>query len=1593
MTDTYSPENAYDSALAIIGMSGRFPGARDIATFWRNIAGGVTSIRFFSDEELLAAGVNPALLAQPNFVRAGSLLEEIDRFDAAFFGYTPREAELMDPQHRFFLECAWETLEDAGYATERDHGLIGIFAGSSFCSYLLRNLYAHPNFLESVGMIAASVGNERDALTSTVAYKLNLKGPCVAVQTFCSTSLVAVHMAGQSLLNYECDMALAGGVAIEVPHTGGYLYSEGGIVSPDGVCRTFDADAQGSVMGNGVGVVLLKRLRDSLEAHDHIYAVIRGSAINNDGSQRVSITAPGLDGQTEVIAEALGNAGVEAESIGYIEAHGTATELGDEVELAAMLKAFEEQTEKTQFCAIGSVKPNVGHLDRAAGVTGLIKTVLALKQKQIPPSLNFTRTSSGIDLENSPFYVNTRLRDWPEGDQPRRAGVSSFGLGGTNAHVILEEAPRQVSGGTARPQQILLLSAKSEAALQQARANLAAHLRAHPELPLADVAYTLALGRNVFPHRCALVCHDHTEASRALQASDSSDAHTLHEAFRDRPVAFLFPGLGEQYAGVAQELYDQEPVFRATVDQCCDFLQNLLALDLRSVLFTGSRAQQKQASVQDIWESRPGQTDLRALLGRGEQAATASRLKQTEIAQPAVFVIEYALARLLMHWGIQPQAMLGYSVGEYVAACLAGVLDLESALKLVAQRAKMIANLPGGAMLAVALSEQDIQPYLNEQLSLAVINAPRTCVLAGSFQAIATLETRLNEQDIVHRRVETTHAFHSVMLEPLREELTALARSIPLHPPRIPYISDVTGTWITDEQATDPAYWAQHMCQTVRFASGVEQLLRRPELLLLEVGPGQSLCSFVRQHPACERERMSLILPTLPALHQHSPEYAFLLRTLGELWLTGVTLNWENFYAGEQRLRVSLPTYPFERQRYWIDPPQQASPASKTGAQPGAITGLNDDLERLADLKDWFSFPTWKQVPAPADSLQANLLNAPHCWLLFLDRYGLGTHLATRLQQQGQQIITVQPGEAFSRLDKQNYTLRPGTLADYNELLTNLAREQLLPSQVVHLWTFHSSEEAASVSSTLQHGLYSLIALAQALGDQSVEHCTIHVITSQAQDVLGSECINPIQATVTGPCRVIPQEYVNLDCRAIDVPLSSIESGRIAELRDQLFAELTTGADEAIVALRNGRRWIQHFEPLPLSERQGKSPRLRQGGVYLITGGLGGIALGLADYLARTYQAKLILTTRQALPPRAQWPSLLNHTGEAAVVKQKIRQVQELEAAGAEVLLVQADVTNEEQMHAAISQALATFGALHGVLHAAGVPGEGLIQLKTVEQTERVLAPKIQGTLVLEKVLRDQKLDFLVLFSSMTSITGGGPGQVDYCAANAFLDAYAHQHEREHGLTVAIAWGEWQWNAWENALAGYNVEAQEYFRAHRQQFGISFAEGAEALERILGTNLSQVVVSTQNFQIVAERSRQFTAAAVLQQTLASRKNRETYPRPTLVSDYASPHTDLERKIAAIWEELLGIAPIGIDDNFFELGGNSLLGIDLIARLKKMEGASTLAAHVLYEAPTVSTLARYIERGQTALPVEEWQERSEKRRAGLRQRVREAGRHV
>ncbi len=929
-----------EAGIAVVAMAGRFPGADTLEAFWQNLSSGTESIRPLSEDELITAGVDPGLLTNPNYIRAGAALEGIETFDAAFFGYSPNEAEILDPQQRVFLECAWEALERAGYDSDRYDGRIGVYASAGLNGYLLNNLKSSRNHQQTADGYQIFIANDKDFTPTRVSYKLNLRGPSVNVQTACSSALVAIHLAGQSLLTGECDMALAGGVSINLPQKSGYLYQEGGIASRDGHCRAFDAKAGGTVRGDGIGIVVLKRLSDAIAARDTICAVIRGSAINNDGSLKVGYTAPSIQGQAEAIAEALEISGVDPETISYIEAHGTGTEIGDPIEISALTQAFGALTDKNNFCAIGSVKTNIGHLDTAAGAAGFIKTVLALQHGQIPPSLHFEIPNPRINFAQSPFFVNTVLKEWKGGRTPLRAGVSSFGVGGTNAHVVLEAAPAPAPVSASRAWQLLLVSAKTETALSTATNNLASYLKTNPSL--ADAAYTLQIGRHTFNYRRMLVCRDNIEAIEALETLDPRKVLSGAQELKERPVAFMFTGQGAQYIQMGAELYQTESVFRAEIDRCADILQPHLNLDLREIIYPAA-------------------------------GANLELLNQTQYTQPALFVIEYAMARLWMAWGLRPNAMIGHSIGEYVAACLAGVFSLEDTLALVAARGRLMQSLPVGTMLAVPLTEKEVLPYLGLNLSLAAVNAPNMCVVSGPQTDIEALEWRLAAKNVAVSRLHTSHAFHSSMMDPILDEFKAQVAKTERSAPQIPCISNLTGDWLTAEQAADPTYWASHMRQAVRFAQGVEKLLGDPAQILLEVGPGRTLTTLATRHPAKQTD--TVILSSLRHPQDQQSDSAFLLNTLGKLWLAGAKINWDGFYADEQRQRIPLPTYPFERQRYWVEVNTSAEPA------------LYSDRKK-PDMADWFYVPSWKRS---ALARQTSEITSSR-WLILLPPFtgGLG---------------------------------------------------------------------------------------------------------------------------------------------------------------------------------------------------------------------------------------------------------------------------------------------------------------------------------------------------------------------------------------------------------------------------------------------------------------------------------------------------------------------------------------------------------------------------------------------------------------------------
>jgi phthiocerol/phenolphthiocerol synthesis type-I polyketide synthase E len=903
--------------IAVVGLAGRFPGAASVAALWPELLDGREGLAALDDDALAAAGVPAALRQDPDYVRVSGALRDAALLDAGFFGFTPAEAALTAPEQRLFLECAWEALESAGHAVPGKR--VGVFGGTGLNGYFITNVIPSLGGAAGDDFFQAALANAPDHLATRVAYRLDLRGPCLTVQTACSTSLVAVHLACQSLLSGECDVALAGGATVATS-VQGYLYQEGGILSPDGHCRPFDARAAGTVPGSGVALVALRRLEDALADGDPIEAVIRGSAINNDGAAKVGYTAPSVEGQAAVIAEALAVAGVEPETVGYVETHGTGTSMGDPIEVAALARVYGASGARPESCVLGSVKGNLGHLDAAAGAAGLIKAVLALKHGRIPGTLHFETPNPAIDFAGTPFTVSARTRDWPAHAGRRRAAVSSFGMGGTNAHVVLEEAPARADAPSGRSWHLLPLSAKTPSALEAASTSLE-HFLSAEEPPLADAAWTLQSRRQAFTHRRVVLADGPAAAADALHARDPERTRSGRAPEERRGVVFLFPGQGSQHPEMAAELYRTEPTFREAVDRCGALLQPRLGFDLRTVLYPPE----------------------------GGMEAAAARLRDTAVAQPALFTVEYALATLWMEWGIRPQAMLGHSVGEYVAATLAGVFRLEDALALVAERGRLMGSLAPGAMLSVALAADEVSALLDAELSLAADNGSTQCVVSGPDDAVAELAAELDARGVKTRRLHTSHAFHSAMMDPALDAFAAAVAAVPRGEPHIPFVSNRTGRWILPEEAADPGYWADHLRHTVRFREGLQHFAGRPEVVMLEVGPGQTLSALVDGlADESESGEATPVFASLRHPREADSDALVLHRALGGLWLAGVEVDWAGYWTHERRRAVALPTYPFERARHWIDAPARHARTEEAPAASAELPALPASVGALA---------------------------------------------------------------------------------------------------------------------------------------------------------------------------------------------------------------------------------------------------------------------------------------------------------------------------------------------------------------------------------------------------------------------------------------------------------------------------------------------------------------------------------------------------------------------------------------------------------------------------------------------------------------------
>ncbi|MBF9029167.1 amino acid adenylation domain-containing protein [Rhodobacterales bacterium HKCCE3408] len=1281
MTD--SPDNR----IAIVGRAGRFSGVRNVGEYWRMLSEGRTAAVRLSTADLLAAGESRRALADPAYVPVAHPLPDMPCFDAGFWGFSPREAQILDPQHRHFLECAWEALEDAGRMPEDFDGRIGVFGGSGMQAYLPFNLLSNPDLVDEIGLfLLRHTGNDKDFLTTRLSYLLNLTGPSVAVQTACSTSLVAVHMAVNALLNMECEMALAGGVTIEVPHNRGYRFAEGEILSPDGLCRAFDDGSQGTVFGSGVGIVVLRRYEDAVADGDDIKAVILASAVNNDGAGKASYLAPSVDGQAEAAAEAVALAGVDPASITYIEAHGTGTPIGDPIELSALTQVYGEAAPGT--IGIGSVKTNIGHLDTAAGTASLIKVIEAMRHKRLPANLNFRKPNQRFDWDASPFAVVAEGRDWIS-DGPRRAAVNSLGVGGTNAHVVVEEAPAVAATPEDGAWRLFPFSAASTAALEGVGAQWQDFL-ADPEAPApADIAATLRHGRRIFPERMAVAARTREELSAALMAR-KSDAKRQGKATETPPrVVFLFPGGGAQYPGAGAEMMDDEPVFAKAVEACFAALPADAPADLREMMF-----------------------------GRDfDDAEAREKLNRSGYAIPALFILEYAYAQLWSSWGVTPDAIFAHSVGEYAGAVVAGAMTLPDALRIVTLRGQVMDAAPAGAMTTVPMCAEKAQSYLGDALDIAAINSDKTTVVSGQRAEIEALEARLADEGFEARRIHIDVAAHSRQLDGQLDRFRAGFEGIRFAAPAIPMVSSLRGGWAEGDDFASADYWVRHLRHTVRFTDAIAAALAEPDTVVIEVGPGQTLGPLVEAAELPNPPRA--ILPSAPRPRDEAEEMAVALASAGGLWAQGWPLDFDRLPGAGIGRRVSCPTYAFEKQRHWIEPGRGAQAAEE------ADTPLL--LTRTPDMSDWIEALGWKDAdPLPQPKL------AGTDWLVFAGDDPMSEAVLRRLADGDARATVVRAGPSFAA-GIGEFTLRPEAVEDHEALLEALP---VLPSNILWLWSF---DDAKAFGPAYQ------FAQALQLADGGAgAHLTFGVS-------LGAEgAVGPDDAALLGLVRVAPRELPGLSAALVDVaPDPALAPALLAEA-------LGRGPDH--VALRADGRALPERRSAPLRRPDDLPRRLSRGGVYVLTGGGGGVGREMARWLIDTAGARVALISRHVTP----------ETGE-------------------NLMRVPADVTDRAALERALDAVRAEWGTITGVIHGAGTIDDRPLSAKSLAEAEAVMAPKVEGARNLYALLPPGSIDLFAVISS-TSVVLGGIGQADYAGANAALESIAAA--RPDGLS--IAWGVWR---------------------------------------------------------------------------------------------------------------------------------------------------------------------------------------------------------
>ena len=1550
--------------IAIVGMACRFPGgANDPSTYWNLLHDGIDAITPVPPDRWdVSAYYDPdPEVPGKAYTREGGFIEQVDQFDPLFFGISPREAVSLDPQYRLLLEVTWEALENSGQTWENlKNSQTSVFMGISTDDYATVILGANGY---------PALGNNRGIGVGRISHLLGLQGSNLQVDTACSSSLVATHLACQSLRSGESNLALVGGVNLILSPFSTIGRCQVKALSPDGRCKTFDAAANGYGQGEGCGVLVLKRLSDAVSDGDLISAVIRGSAVNHDGPSS-GMTVPNRMAQKQVIQEALINAKLEPHQISYLDAHGTGTSLGDPIEIEALAEVYGKNRPADRPLIVGSVKTNIGHLEAAAGVSSLMKVILALHHQEIPPHLHFKKPNPHVDWDRLPIKISTSLMPWSCEGKARIAGVSSFGMGGTNAHIVLEEAPIQVKSQklkiksqeiTERPIHILTISAKTEKALEDLVSSYQKHLETYPDLAVADVCYTANTGRKHFKHRLAVIASDQKKLTEKLFDQKTGNevvglyCGEFDSGSASSKLAFLFTGQGSQYVDMGKELYETQPTFRQALDRCEKILQPYLEVPLLEVIYP-----------KDV------------------QKLTSNLLDQTGYTQPALFAIEYALFKLWESWGIKPTVVMGHSVGEYVAATVAGVFSLEDGLKLIAMRGRLMQQLPsGGEMVAVMTSESVVTEAIGDyssQVTIAAINGPESIVISGESGAIAIIGSKLAAMGAKTKKLQVSHAFHSPMMEPMLAEFAAVAQEVIYNRPKIPLISNVTGKKAGNE-VTKEEYWVNHVREPVQFAQSIRTLYDQGNELFLEIGPKPILLGMGRR---CLPEDLGVWLPSLrPGVE----EWQQMLFSLGQLYVQGAKIDWLGFDSDYTRQKLALPTYPFQRQRYWVERTenkQKEHQLENIGETPivklltqGKTEALTQQLEKAVNfspeqlellpeildvlakqhqeqlaavtVKKWFYEVQWKSLAQTNSTISIQLSH----WLIFADTTGVAEKLAQKLQQQGHKYSLVYRGESYQKLAAGKYKLNPCIPEEFEKLYQEVQENTQIPlSKLIHLWSLDAPESKDLTLNNLQEtqlwGCGSVMHLLQTLL-KNASTTQLWLVTRGSQSVLSkteNNIVGLAGAPLWGLGRAVSLEHPQLLGGLVDLDPQAPKAEEVEMLWELLVNEL----EEYNLALRGENTYVARLvnqEPLEFPEPLS----LSSDGSYLITGGLGALGLHTAEWLVEKGAKNIVLTGRR--PP-----------------SEKIQEsIQKLEQVGCHVKVLLGDISIEEDIAKILEQIQKYLPKLKGIIHAAGVLDDGTIRQMNWERFAKVMSPKVIGTWNLHKLTKNLPLDFFVCFSSIASLIGS-PGQGNYAAANAFMDALAG-YRRSIGLSgLAINWGAWASGGMASRLA---VEHQN--RIHSSGISeIAPKEGMYALDLLLGNQSAteQVGVIPVQWSVLAEHWSGIKKSSLLRELLQKEEleEQDTLKQKVKVEILAKLESaSLEERQEILIEHIRGQVAQVLDFSssqlpevnlgFMEMGMDSLMAVELKNRLQN-QLVTNLPETIAMEYPTIAKLSLYLD---------------------------------